>query len=224
MTSSATSMRAGVARPSSLRLLDDAALGQQIGSALRARDPYEGTHLLDKYRIEVRAATERGLDRYDASRLADGRWVSVEMPTREAAAEPGVIERFWRIAEAECALRHKNLLVALDSGNTEDGRPFIVREAIDMEPLATWLGREHGLPWKRVRNIALQLCSAVAAARAHGLTPPVCVRCRGRCCVVCSGRRAVSTATGQLPCPHCVGGIPVVHLPARQESPRGTSA
>lgn len=40
-------------------------------------------------------------------------------------------------------------------------------------------------------------------------------------CVVCSGHRAVSTATGPVPCPHCVGGLPVLHLPMRQDSPRG---
>jgi hypothetical protein len=45
-----------------------------------------------------------------------------------------------------------------------------------------------------------------------------------RLCPLCDGHRAVRTAAGQVPCPHCVDGLPVVHLPMRQDTPRGASA
>jgi hypothetical protein len=47
-----------------------------------------------------------------------------------------------------------------------------------------------------------------------------------QCCPVCQGRRAVqdTTTAGPVPCPHCLQGLPVVHLPMYQDTPRGTPA
>jgi hypothetical protein len=171
MTSSATSLGAVGAPTSSLRMLDDVALGQQIASALRARDPEEGVRLLGKYRIELRAESDEALDRFDATRMLDGRWVTVEMPTLAVCSDARQLERFTSTVHAELALRHKNVLAVLDTGVTEAGRPFAVREAFDTEPLLGLVARGEKLSWKRIRSIGLQLCGGVAVVRARGLQP-----------------------------------------------------
>jgi hypothetical protein len=44
-------------------------------------------------------------------------------------------------------------------------------------------------------------------------------------CVCCAGTRSMRNADGgNTPCPHCVDGLPVVHLPMRQDTPRGATA
>ncbi|MBC8069309.1 MAG: hypothetical protein IAG13_13320, partial [Deltaproteobacteria bacterium] len=168
----ATSARGDAAASTpSLRLLDDVTLGQQIASALRARDPEEGRRLLGKYRIDLRAESDDIVDRFDATRLLDGRWVTVEMATAAVCADADARERFVASARAEQPLRHRCVLALLDTGVTPDGRPFVVREAVDTEPLAQLLARGDALSWKRIRSIAMQLVAAVTAARACGLEP-----------------------------------------------------
>lgn len=52
-----------------------------------------------------------------------------------------------------------------------------------------------------------------------------------RFCPVCSGERAVRLVrvdrvrgAGRVRCPHCVDHMPVVHLPIREDHPRGDVA
>lgn len=171
MTAFAPSLSIGRTRTPSMMRIDDAALGQQIGWALLGGDEGEQTPLIDGYRLEGAPDIVDGIARYDATRDEDGRWLLVELPTRETAANPERRDEFARVAFAELALRHKNVHAVLEVGTASDGRPFRVREAADTEPLATVLGRERALSWRRVRSIALQLCSGLSAARAHGLRP-----------------------------------------------------
>lgn len=54
------------------------------------------------------------------------------------------------------------------------------------------------------------------------------------CCVVCDGDRKLylvrgtsltgAAAGGGTRCPHCVDQVPVVHLPIREDRPRGDAA
>ncbi len=171
MTSFAPSMPAAFAPTPSWRLLDDATLGQEIASALRAAPEQTGTELFDAYRLESRGEIVGELERFDATRTVDGRWVTLEILTADACRDSARVARFASIAMAESGLRHRSIVAVLDVGTTADGRPFRVRESVDLEPLAQAIARDGVLPWKRIRSIALQLCGGVSAARARGLRP-----------------------------------------------------
>jgi hypothetical protein len=63
-------------------------------------------------------------------------------------------------------------------------------------------------------------------ARAHrqGAGRTLVLASLPQCCVVCRGTRSVrNTVSGPIPCPHCVTGMPVAHLPWRQDIPRGAA-
>ncbi len=152
-----------------VRPLDDDTLAERIAAGLCSRNPLEDTRLAGKYHIEVLADCDDDIERFDATRIADARWVTVEVPTADAAASVLRRDAFIRRAAAERTLVHRNVFAVLDVGVAPDGRPFLVREAADTEPLADLVARGETLPWTRVRQIALQLCAGVLAARVRGL-------------------------------------------------------
>ena len=162
-----------VLRSSSSPRADDDELGQRIALALRERRPTMDFEplLAGRYRVEGRISVDEHVERYDANRVADGRWVTIEMPIEEVGVDPGLRERFIRSARLQCRLRHPHVMYALEHGVGSDGRPYLVREALDMESLATLVAREGSVTWTRARSIALQLCNAVTAAREHDLVP-----------------------------------------------------
>ncbi len=148
----------------------DAALGERIAAALLARDALEDAILLGAYRVDRRIAGTDRLDRFDGTTLADGRPVTIEVVRSEAMNDERFVQRFLRSAQGQCELRHRHIVRALASGLTADGRPVLVRESLSSEPLVQLLARNGWLSWKRVRTIALQLCSALTTARGHGWT------------------------------------------------------
>lgn len=159
-----------------LSRLDDDELGSRIALALRTRRPTldfdDGDPLLaGKYRLEGRVSADGHVERFDAVRVTDGRWVTIEQLDDDSLADPQNVASFVRSARLQCRLRHPHVMYALEHGETLDGRPYLVREALDTESLATMLAREGSVTWTRVRSIALQLCNAVSAARDLGLAP-----------------------------------------------------
>jgi hypothetical protein len=148
----------------------DDELGQRIALALRERRPTLDMEPLfaGRYRLERLISRDAELERHDAIRVVDGRWVTLEMPVD---ADPQVRERFTRCARQQCRLRHPHAMYALDHGVGPDGVPYLVREALDTESLAQMLAREGSVTWTRARSMALQICNVVTAARELGLVP-----------------------------------------------------
>lgn len=91
------------------------------------------------------------------------------------ALRPALIEstemynRFRREAQLPSSMGHPNIVDILDSGKSPEGVPFFVMEYLEGEDLGAILRRLGPLPWRRVFKIALQLCSALAAAHQAGI-------------------------------------------------------
>jgi serine/threonine protein kinase len=77
-------------------------------------------------------------------------------------------DRFEREARLAARLSHPNVVRVFDVGES-DGRPFIVMEYVEGDTLADELGRHGPLPPDRAVELALQICSGLAAAHASGL-------------------------------------------------------
>ena len=78
------------------------------------------------------------------------------------------VERFRREARTVAQLSHPNIVTVIDRGETE-GRPFIVFEFVDGEPLDRIVARAGALPIDEALEIAIASAHALAFAHKHGL-------------------------------------------------------
>ncbi|HZD67695.1 MAG TPA: protein kinase [Actinomycetes bacterium] len=81
---------------------------------------------------------------------------------------PVLMERFRREARAAAALNHPGIVAVYDSGS-QAGVHYIVMEYVQGETLADILRRQGVLEPRRVAEVGLLVCQALAAAHARGL-------------------------------------------------------
>ncbi len=73
-------------------------------------------------------------------------------------------ERFRRETDLLARLRHPGIASLLDAGVTEDGRPYLVTELVDGEPIHRWC-EHHEVDLRERVALIVQLCKAVAHAQ-----------------------------------------------------------
>jgi serine/threonine protein kinase/tetratricopeptide (TPR) repeat protein len=106
-------------------------------------------------------AIDTSLERAVALKLVDSEWVK-----RGAEAR----ERFMREARAAASLSHPNVATVYHFGvREENGQCFCAMELVDGEPLEMRVLRSGPLDALTPVEIALQVCSALAAAEKQGL-------------------------------------------------------
>ena len=133
------------------------------------QDSLEGKLLNDRYRI-VEKIGEGGMGTvYKAEHVAIGKPVAIKMLRAEYSERPDLMQRFTREARAAPSIGHDNIVDITDFGITPDGRMFFAMEFLQGEDLADLVDREGPQPWHRVRKLALQVCSAMAAAHDKGV-------------------------------------------------------
>ncbi|HEV8239170.1 MAG TPA: protein kinase [Thermoanaerobaculia bacterium] len=86
---------------------------------------------------------------------------------RDPAAQPELRRRFEQEARAAGQLNHPNILAIYDVG-THEGQPYLVSELLTGETLRQRMAGKT-LPWRRVVEIAGEICRGLAAAHAHGI-------------------------------------------------------
>jgi len=96
-----------------------------------------------------------------------GRWVAIKFIPPAFATSGDVIERFRREARAAAALRHPNIITIHGVG-THDGRPYIVMEHVDGDPLSKWIERGD-LSIEQSLEITAQILDGLAAAHGAGV-------------------------------------------------------
>jgi serine/threonine-protein kinase len=125
--------------------------------------PLEGTRL-GRYDI-VRLIGTGGMGTvYEAVRADDQyrQRVAIKLVQRDIDSDV-VLARFLRERQILASLQHKNIAVLLDGGITPDGRPYLVMEYIEGEPITTWCTARRVAIRDRVA-LFRQVCSAVAHA------------------------------------------------------------
>src|SRR6185369_9311234 len=91
---------------------------------------------------------------------------AVAIKTIRDAGDSSARERFFREARAAASLSHPNVCQLFDIGD-ESGRPFLVMELLDGEPLAERLKRG-ALPLNDAVQITLSILTALDALHARG--------------------------------------------------------
>jgi serine/threonine protein kinase len=126
-----------------------------------------GSVLAETYRVESELGRGGMSVVYAAAHL--------RLPTRVAikvmqahVTDATAKARFRREAEMLAALKHPNIVAAIDF-NEADGFPFLVMEFLEGEDLATHLLRDRRLPLDEVLRIARQIGDGLTAAHERGI-------------------------------------------------------
>ncbi|HEX2674593.1 MAG TPA: serine/threonine-protein kinase [Polyangiaceae bacterium] len=106
---------------------------------------------------------------WEGTHLSLGTRVAVKFIDAEYAESPEARSRFENEARAAARLRSKHVVEVYDHGVSEDGRPFIVMEFLQGEPLDKRLDRLGRLPAKESALIVLQICRALSKAHAANI-------------------------------------------------------
>lgn len=98
-----------------------------------------------------------------------GTRVAVKFIDAEHANSAEARRRFENEARAAATLRSKHVVEVYDHGLMEDGRPFIVMEFLDGEPLDRRLDRVGRLPARDTSRLVSMVCRALSKAHAAGI-------------------------------------------------------
>ena len=135
----------------------------------RIEDPYVGTTLNDRYRIDAKIAVGGFGSIYQATQLDLGRDVAIKIMHPELAADAKLVARFHREGMVLCNLRDAHTVTTYELDQTADGRLFIVMELLTGKTLLDVFLTEGRLPWRRVFAYVRAMCSALAEAHALGV-------------------------------------------------------
>ena len=135
----------------------------------RVPDPFVGTVIDDRYKIESKIADGGFGSIYRGTQLNIGRPVAVKVMHEELGADENLVARFRREGVVLCNLRDAHSVTTYELGNTPDGRLFIVMELLEGRTLLDDARAGGPLPWTRMFQIAKLICSALAEAHALGI-------------------------------------------------------
>jgi len=136
----------------------------QVHTAVQA-----GTLLKDRYRI-VRELSSGGFGRVFLAhdqQLHD-RPVVVKIQLDRAIDDPWFEKKFHEELRALALIDHPGVVGALDSARTPDGRPFLVMQYVEGQPLRSVMTPE-GMPLDRAANIVRQIGQALGAAHSKNI-------------------------------------------------------
>ncbi|MDP3506159.1 MAG: protein kinase [Myxococcales bacterium] len=95
--------------------------------------------------------------------------VAIKVLKPGAATDAGHVKRLLAEAEAVNAIGHRNIIDIFGLGQLDDGRPYIVMEFLEGEPLDAYLRANRSLPLDEVLSLLLEVASPLAAAHAKGV-------------------------------------------------------
>src|SRR5262245_47683826 len=95
--------------------------------------------------------------------------LAIKVLKPELAGSHDLPERFRREAQIAASLDHENIVRVTDFGSDDGGLLFLAMEVLTGESLRAKIDRERPLAPKDALPILVELCSALAAAHAHGI-------------------------------------------------------
>ena len=105
---------------------------------------------------------------YTAQDVNLQRQVALKMVKREMAADPAILEAFYREARASASLNHTNI-IHIYSFDEFDGQPYLVMELADQGSLDSRIESEGRVPELDVLDVGIKICSALTTALQHKL-------------------------------------------------------
>jgi serine/threonine protein kinase len=140
------------------------------GALRQAADLVPGMVIRGKYEVLSKVGSGGMASVYKARHVAFGEVVALKLVGTRLAGDADFLKRFRNEAVITRRLQHPNAVRVEDLDATEDGRPFIVMEYVDGRSLRELVKSEGPQPLARAVTVARQVCSALAAAHALGIT------------------------------------------------------
>jgi len=130
-------------------------------------DPYVGRTLVGRYRVDALIGRGGMGCVYRGMHTRLERRVAIKVLPPSLAAQPTMVARLRREAQAAARLAHPNVAATIDL-DEHDGQLFVVMELIDGISLDELIARGPIDPW-RALELARQIGSALGAAHAEGI-------------------------------------------------------
>lgn len=98
-----------------------------------------------------------------------GSRVAIKVLSAQWARDPVLTERFFAEARAVNVIRHEHIVNVLDLARLPDGRPYIVLEFLDGQPLSQVILQRGPLPLGGLVQFCLEVLAGLGAAHAKGI-------------------------------------------------------
>jgi serine/threonine protein kinase len=134
-----------------------------------AEDARQGSVIDGRYRIEQKLGSGGMAQVYLGIYLKTGVKVAIKLLDSSLSSDMAIQRRCLDEARAMMELQSSHVVRALDVGSLPSGQLYIVMEYLDGEDLNALLVREGPLPWPRVGDMAVQICSGLATAHRRGI-------------------------------------------------------
>jgi len=132
-------------------------------------DDLVGKVLDDRYRVD-RLLGSGGMGRvYLGLHLGIDRTVAIKVLHTEFGKNRAAAERFQREALASGRLDHPNIISVSDFGVLDDGRCFLVMEALEGESLKARIDRDGAVPWPAAFDIIESVLRGLRHAHERGV-------------------------------------------------------
>ncbi len=133
-------------------------------------DPHLASSLASRFRL-VRQLGAGGMGAvYLAEQIAVGnRPVALKVLSRELLDDSDLLRRFQDEAASTGRMHHPNLVTFYESGQADDGTPYIAMEFLEGESLRQVLTRRGPLPVPEVEEILQQAARGLSAAHKLGI-------------------------------------------------------
>lgn len=106
---------------------------------------------------------------YKAVHPQIGSRVAIKVLSMECAHHPGLVQRFFAEARSVNVIRHESIVNVLDLSMLPDGRPYIVMEYLDGQPLSRVIVERSPLPVGGAVMLMCEVLDALAAAHSSGV-------------------------------------------------------
>src|SRR5690606_702523 len=94
---------------------------------------------------------------------------AIKVLSMECAHHPGLVQRFFAEARSVNVIRHESIVNVLDLSMLPDGRPYIVMEYLDGQPLSRVIVERSPLPVGGAVMLMCEVLDALAAAHSSGV-------------------------------------------------------
>ncbi len=98
-----------------------------------------------------------------------GRDVAIKILRADLARDPSFLSRFRREAQSAAGLNHPNIVAVYDTGEGEDGVPYIVMERVSGRTLRDVLAEDGRLLPRRAMEIAAEVAGALEYSHRAGI-------------------------------------------------------
>jgi serine/threonine-protein kinase len=134
----------------------------------RTPDPLIGRVIADRYRIVGHLGRGGMGVVYKVEHLRIGKLMAMKLLTGELSRNRDVVRRFKREALAASRLTSINTVQVWDFGHG-DGLTYLVMELVAGDDLGKMLKAEGPMPFRRIAQIAVQVCNSMIEAHERGI-------------------------------------------------------